>query len=69
MVFDLFGEGLAVGEVPCLRIEAALAVVRASGDKEGVSDAGAVCDVVFFDVGVVHGYFLYWLVPFLLKIK
>ena len=54
MVFDLFGEGFAVGEVPCLRIEAALAVVRAAGDKEGVSDARTVRDVVFFDVGVVH---------------
>lgn len=55
MVFDLFGEGLAIGKVPCLGVEAALAVVRASGNKERVADAGAIRDVVFFDVGVVHG--------------
>ena len=54
MVFDVFREGLAVGEVPRLRVEAALAVVRASGDKERVADAGTICDIVFFDVGVVH---------------
>ena len=54
MVFDVFREGLAVGEVPRLRVEAALAVVRASGDKERVADAGTICDVVFFDVRVIH---------------
>ena len=54
MVFDVFREGFAVGEVPRFRVEAALAVVRASGDKERVADAGTICDVVFFDVGVIH---------------
>ena len=54
MVFDVFREGLAVGEVPRFRVEAALAVVRASGDKERVADAGTICDIVFFDVGVIH---------------
>ena len=55
MVFDLFGEGLAIGKVPCLGVEAALAVVRAAGDKERVADAGTICNIEFVDVGVVHG--------------
>ena len=54
MVFNVFREGLAVGEVPRFRVEAALAVVRASGDKERVADAGTICDIVFFNVGVIH---------------
>jgi len=48
-------EGLAVVEVPRLRLEAAGTVVAAAGDEERHPHADAVGDVAFFQFSVVHG--------------
>ena len=49
------GEGLAVGEVPGLRVEALRAGVGAAGDKQGDPDARPVGHIDGTDVSVVHG--------------
>ena len=48
-------EGLAVVEVPRLRLEAAGTAVAAAGDEERHPHADAVGDVAFFQFSVVHG--------------
>ena len=49
-------QGLNAPERPCIRIEAASAVVGAAGNEKGKSDARPVGDIIFFDSGVVHKY-------------
>jgi len=56
VVFRFFREGLAVVKRPCIRIEAAFAVVGAAGNEKGKADARSVGDIIFFDSGVVHTY-------------
>lgn len=56
VVFRFFREGLAVVKRPCIRIEAAFAVVGAAGNEKGKADARPVGDIIFFDSGVVHKY-------------
>ena len=48
VVFRFFREGLAVVKRPCIRIEAASAVVGAAGNEKGKSDARPVGDIIFF---------------------
>ena len=58
VVFSFFGERLSVVEVPCFLVEASLAVMGAAGNEEREADAGAVCNIIFFEIGVVHVDFL-----------
>ena len=57
-LLDLGGEGLACREVPLHGIEAALAVMAASGDEQRGSHADAVGDVAVLDLRVVHALVL-----------
>ena len=48
------GGRIAVIKVPCLRLEAARAVISASGDEQGNADAGAVGDIRFLQSATVQ---------------
>ena len=54
---DLLGrrvKRLAVVKVPCLRLEAVVAVVRAAGDEQRHAHADAVGNVTGLDLTVIH---------------
>ena len=53
-VFLFLCEGLAVVEIPGHCVEAAFAVMTAAGDEQTDPHAGAVRDIKFFNVGVIH---------------
>ena len=55
LILSFLSVDVTVLEVPRLRLEAPLAVVRAAADEKRHPDAKTVCDVAVFDIPVVHG--------------
>ena len=58
VVLRLSGEGLTVGEIPGLGLEAVLAAVGTAGDKQADPNSLAVGNVAVFDLAVVQGALL-----------
>ena len=54
LILSINRKRIAVIKVPCLRLEAARAVISASGDEQGNADAGAVGDVCLFYCSIIH---------------
>ena len=54
LILSINRKRIAVIKVPCLRLEAARAVISASGDEQGNADAGAVGDIRFLQSAAVQ---------------